>query len=106
MHFVLDFYVSNPCLVRIAGQDPESFPRTLILACTTTLDSLLQEPEDLEIEQNRNVDYYGRSLEWIDKRKFLFQRMTKTSWRRMEAEVSQNHLLLRYALKSVFLGDS
>jgi hypothetical protein len=57
LHFVLDCSVANPCLVPIAGQDPESFPRTLVLAWTTTLDSLLPEAEDLEIEQTRNVDY-------------------------------------------------
>jgi len=43
-------------MIPITNQDPEGFPNSIILALATTLDSLLQEPEDLEIVQTRNVD--------------------------------------------------
>jgi len=101
LHSVLDCYFSASCLALAVEHDPDGSLHSFVLALTITLDSLLQELENLKNEQIGNdegwwvhEELWGR-LRWINKRKGISQCMARISWQKMEVEVCQMSPLLK-----------
>ena len=88
-------------------EDPEGSLHILILALTTMPDSLLLELEGLESEHFKNLHaWWGheevwKRMRWMRKRKEISQRLARISRQKMEVEVSQMTLLLKYALFTI-----